>query len=86
MKISFDILCASLALDRGCDELLVCDATAYDGGYKTIQAFQRVSLDVAIVQPPSEFVHVPLDVLLRSMVIDAVESAFHNSPNGFDTV
>jgi hypothetical protein len=86
VRISSDIRVASLSLDRGGDQFLVRDAAAYNSRYKAIKTFERVPLDVTVVQAPSKFVHVTFDVLLACVVVNAVKSALHNRPNGFDTV
>ena len=75
-----------LGLDWGGNQFLICDAMAHDSRYKAIQPLQRVPLHVAIVQAPSEFIDVPLDVFFARMMINAVNTMLHNSPNRFNTV
>src|SRR5580704_11733571 len=49
---------------RSCDQLLVRDAAIADQANHGIQPRQRPSLDVALIEPERELVHVAMQVLL----------------------
>lgn len=69
-----------------CDEFLVGKAFLGAGDDEAIQPFQCGDFDVAIVEPERKFVHIPIQVFRAGMVVDAMQPAFHHSPNALYAV
>jgi hypothetical protein len=51
-----------------------------------VQPLQGVTAHVADVQAEGELVHVAMQMLLRNLMVDAIDSALEHSPNAFDAV
>lgn len=69
-----------------CRHLLVGDPSANYSRNKRVQPGQGVFFDISLVKPKGELGHVPAKVLGGHLMVDAVDTAFHDSPNRFDAV
>src|SRR4051812_14004874 len=74
------------AFSFSCDQLLVGDAALGRGGNQAIQPLEGVALHVPLVEPEGELVDVAAKVFVAGVVIDAVQPALQDSPNGLDAV
>src|ERR1017187_2173155 len=69
-----------------CDQFLVGNATSDSGRDQAIQTVKRFASHVSLIEPKSEFIHVPLCVLLAELVKSSVEPALENRPNALNAV
>ena len=68
------------------DEFLVRDPSAWSLLDETVEPVERMTLHIAIVQAEGELVNVPIQMLRAYLMINAVDSALHDCPHGFDAV
>src|SRR5664280_3305249 len=55
-------------------------------GNETIQPIHRLYFYISIIQPERKFINITAQMFLARMVINAMQSAFQNSPNTLNTV
>ena len=65
---------------------LVREPLARRRGHETIEPVQRVPRNVAVVQPPCEFVHVSVKVLRAGVMVDTVQAALQDGPDALNAV
>ena len=53
---------------------------------KQVETLQRVDFDVAEVQPESELINVAMKMLFARVMVNAMQPALEQCPNGFDSV
>ena len=71
---------------QSCDQLFVGDATANRRGDKAIEARERVTAHVAVIEPKSKLVDVAPKVLRAGMVIHAMQTALEHRPNTLNAI
>lgn len=80
----------SYPIDQGfpfsCRKLLVRDSFADDCGYEAVKPLQSVTDHVSSIQPESEFIHISPKMLVAGVMIDAMQSALHDSPHALDSI
>lgn len=71
---------------QSCDQLFVGDATANRRGDKAIEARQRVTAHVAVIEPKRKLVDVTPKMLGAGMVIHPMQATFEHRPNALNAV
>jgi hypothetical protein len=79
-------LALSLMVALSLDQRLICQTLASDAVHETIEPSERVVFNIAFVQSEGKFINVAAQMLLARMVIDAVQAAFENCENAFNSV
>src|SRR5574337_535447 len=72
--------------NASCDQLRVGQPLADNRIDEGVESVKRVNLDVAVVQPEGELVHVALKILRLYVVIDAKQTALEDREHGFNAV